>query len=53
MIIYPAVDIYDGKCVRLKEGKLEKMEMFMRILQMRQDGEKRCKALHNRSERSI
>ena len=28
MRIYPAVDIYDGKCVRLKEGKLAKMEMF-------------------------
>lgn len=28
MIIYPAVDIYDGKCVRLKEGNLEKMEVF-------------------------
>ncbi|HQL37121.1 MAG TPA: 1-(5-phosphoribosyl)-5-[(5-phosphoribosylamino)methylideneamino]imidazole-4-carboxamide isomerase [Bacillota bacterium] len=28
MRIYPAVDIYNGKCVRLKEGKLAKMEMF-------------------------
>ncbi|MEA4847451.1 MAG: 1-(5-phosphoribosyl)-5-[(5-phosphoribosylamino)methylideneamino]imidazole-4-carboxamide isomerase [Clostridiaceae bacterium] len=28
MRIYPAVDIYDGKCVRLKEGNLEKLEMF-------------------------
>jgi phosphoribosylformimino-5-aminoimidazole carboxamide ribotide isomerase len=28
MIIYPAVDIFDGKCVRLKEGKLGKMEVF-------------------------
>jgi len=28
MRIYPAVDIYDGKCVRLKEGNLAKMEMF-------------------------
>ena len=28
MKIYPAVDIYDGKCVRLKEGKLGKMEVF-------------------------
>lgn len=28
MRIYPAVDIYDGKCVRLKEGDLAKMEMF-------------------------
>lgn len=28
MKIYPAVDIYDGKCVRLKEGDLAKMEMF-------------------------
>lgn len=28
MIIYPAVDIYDGRCVRLKEGNLEKMEVF-------------------------
>lgn len=28
MRIYPAVDIYDGKCVRLKEGSLEKMEIF-------------------------
>lgn len=28
MKIYPAVDIYDGKCVRLKEGSLEKMEVF-------------------------
>jgi phosphoribosylformimino-5-aminoimidazole carboxamide ribotide isomerase len=28
MKIYPAVDIYDGKCVRLKEGSLQKMEVF-------------------------
>ncbi len=28
MRIYPAVDIYDGKCVRLKEGNLEKKEIF-------------------------
>lgn len=28
MKIYPAVDIYDGKCVRLKEGSLEKKEIF-------------------------
>jgi phosphoribosylformimino-5-aminoimidazole carboxamide ribotide isomerase len=28
MKIYPAVDIYDGKCVRLKEGSLERMEVF-------------------------
>ncbi|HYF84041.1 MAG TPA: 1-(5-phosphoribosyl)-5-[(5-phosphoribosylamino)methylideneamino]imidazole-4-carboxamide isomerase [Clostridia bacterium] len=28
MRIYPAVDIYDGKCVRLKEGSLEKKEIF-------------------------
>ncbi|KUO71117.1 MAG: 1-(5-phosphoribosyl)-5-((5-phosphoribosylamino)methylideneamino)imidazole-4-carboxamide isomerase [Clostridia bacterium BRH_c25] len=28
MKIYPAVDIYDGKCVRLKEGNLEKLEVF-------------------------
>lgn len=28
MKIYPAVDIYDGKCVRLKEGKLGRMEVF-------------------------
>lgn len=28
MKIYPAVDIYDGKCVRLKEGILEKKEIF-------------------------
>lgn len=28
MRIYPAVDIYDGKCVRLKEGNLAKMEIF-------------------------
>jgi phosphoribosylformimino-5-aminoimidazole carboxamide ribotide isomerase len=28
MKIYPAVDIYDGKCVRLKEGNLEKKEIF-------------------------
>ncbi len=28
MKIYPAVDIYDGKCVRLKEGSLEKKEVF-------------------------
>ena len=28
MRIYPAVDIYNGKCVRLKEGKLANMEMF-------------------------
>jgi phosphoribosylformimino-5-aminoimidazole carboxamide ribotide isomerase len=28
MKIYPAVDILDGKCVRLKKGKLEKKEIF-------------------------
>jgi len=28
MNIYPAVDIYDGKCVRLKKGILEKKEIF-------------------------
>lgn len=28
MIIYPAVDIYDGKCVRLKEGSLDRLEVF-------------------------
>lgn len=28
MRIYPAVDIYDGKCVRLKEGNLERLEVF-------------------------
>lgn len=28
MKIYPAVDIYDGKCVRLKEGNLGKLEVF-------------------------
>lgn len=28
MRIYPAVDIYDGKCVRLKKGILEKKEIF-------------------------
>jgi len=28
MKIYPAVDIYDGKCVRLKKGILEKKEIF-------------------------
>lgn len=28
MKIYPAVDIYDGKCVRLKEGDLAKLEVF-------------------------
>ena len=28
MRIYPAVDIYDGRCVRLKEGNIEKMEVF-------------------------
>lgn len=28
MRIYPAVDIYDGRCIRLKEGNLEKMEVF-------------------------
>lgn len=28
MRIYPAVDIYDGRCVRLKEGNIEKMEVY-------------------------
>ncbi len=28
MKIYPAVDILDGKCVRLKKGMLEKKEIF-------------------------
>jgi phosphoribosylformimino-5-aminoimidazole carboxamide ribotide isomerase len=28
MKIYPAVDILDGKCVRLKKGNLEKKEIF-------------------------
>ncbi len=28
MKIYPAVDILDGKCVRLKKGMLEKTEVF-------------------------
>ncbi|MHB1392746.1 MAG: 1-(5-phosphoribosyl)-5-[(5-phosphoribosylamino)methylideneamino]imidazole-4-carboxamide isomerase [Clostridia bacterium] len=28
MKIYPAVDIYDGKCVRLKEGSLDLKEVF-------------------------
>ncbi len=28
MKIYPAIDIYDGKCVRLKKGSLEKKEIF-------------------------
>ncbi len=28
MRIYPAVDIYDGKCVRLKKGNLGEKEMF-------------------------
>jgi phosphoribosylformimino-5-aminoimidazole carboxamide ribotide isomerase len=28
MRIYPAVDIYDGKCVRLKKGSLENKEIF-------------------------
>lgn len=28
MKIYPAVDILDGKCVRLKKGMLEKKEVF-------------------------
>ena len=28
MKIYPAVDIHDGKCVRLKEGNLEKKDIF-------------------------
>ena len=29
MIIYPAIDLIDGKCVRLVHGKENKMTIYM------------------------
>ena len=28
MIVIPAIDLKDGKCVRLKEGKMDEVTIF-------------------------